>query len=355
MKNRIMLIVAISILLIFARLALSPIILHFVQKKLNEIPEYKATVESVSINLYRGSYQINKVKLIKVNTKLPVPFFAANSIEFTVEWNVLFHGHLVAEVKATDPVLNFVIDPKGKNEQLTINDQWRTIVTKLFPLPFNKITLLNGEIYFKSYNSKPPFELYIKNISAELNNMRQITGDQNKLFAYLNAKGTAMDNADTKLMMQLNPFIEQPTFLLKGWLTNMNIKETNNFLSHYTKIKVSRGLFSLYVEAAAEKNKIKGYAKPIFKNLKIATPDSKNTNPIESLYNGAVQLIAKILENPKQKTVATKIMISGNINNPDTSLFSIIGYLLRHAFIQALLPGIDNSIKMQNVIYGAQE
>lgn len=335
---------------IIFRLALPTLLLPMIEKKLNSIPGYKAEIESLNISLYRGSYQIRNVRLIKIDTHLPVPFFSAESVEFNVEWRALLHGRLVAQVKAVRPVVNFVVDPAGNNEQLTINDQWRVIVTKLFPLPFNQILIINGEIYFRSYNSKPPFTLYLQHLAATLNNLSKVTRQSTALFSDLAAEGETMDGAKVALHMQFDPSNKQPTFLLKAELVKLHVKEANDFLQHYTHLKASQGLFSLYVEAAAARGKITGYVKPLFKNLKIASPSNTKLNPLEHLYKGAAQLITAIVENPKHKTVATKIKLSGNINNPNVNLFSVIGYLLRHAFIQALLPGIDHSVKMQDII-----
>ena len=98
---------------------------------------------------------------------------------------------------------------------------------------------------------------------------------------------------------------------------------------------------------AAANGKINGYVKPFIKNLKIG--NAKNNNPIQAIINGGAAIIAKALKNSQQKNIATKINISGEIDDPDTSILSIIGYLIRHAFIQSLLPQIDKSVKLQNV------
>ncbi len=110
------------------------------------------------------------------------------------------------------------------------------------------------------------------------------------------------------------------------------------------------GQFSLYGEAAAAKGQIKGYAKPFLKDLKIGHP--KNESVLNGIVNGVATVAAKILEDNDTKTIATKVNISGVIDNPDTSILSIIGYLLKHAFIQSLLQQLDSSIGIRDVIYG---
>lgn len=128
----------------------------------------------------------------------------------------------------------------------------------------------------------------------------------------------------------------------------MQIKGANDFLLHFTKICVQKGEFSLYSEVSTKNGEIHGYAKPLIKHLSILDP-KKERNPIKFIHKGIVEVGANILTNQKKQTIATKINFKGNINNPKTSTLSIIGYLLRNAFIQALLPQIDNSIEMNDI------
>lgn len=324
------------------------VILRYAEYRINKIPEYQVKIADIDIHLYRGSYTIKNIRLFKIKGKIPVPFFAADRIDFAVQWRVLLHGKLVAQISADRPAVNFVTDPAGKNEQLTINDEWRNAVKALFPLNFNKIKVSDGTLHLRSFSGQPPFDLYLKNINGEINNLRNVERSQQRLPSSLLLKANSMDGAPLAMEMYFDPFSKQPTFYLKVTLENMSIKEANGFLHHYTKIDVKQGLFSLYIEAAAKKGEIKGYAKPFIKNLEV-TDSNESKTPIEALYKGALQIVAKILENPQKKTVATQINISGSIENPDTSIWSIIGNLLSHAFLQALLPKIDNTVDIRDI------
>lgn len=340
---------AILIVLIAFRIGLPYMLLQYAVYRINKIPEYRVTIADVDVHLYRGSYTIKNIRLSKVTNKIPVPFFSAKRVDLAIEWRALFHGSFVGQMNIDYPMLNFVIDPAGKNEQLSIDREWQNAVKALFPLNFNKITVENGAVHFRSFSSNPPFDLYLKNLDAQVDNLRTVADHlAKKLPSTLALRANTMDGANVQLNIDFDPSEKQPTFNLKGMLENMRISAANNFLHHYTKIDVKSGLFSLYVEAAAAHGKIKGYAKPIIKNLKVIEPD-KNMTPIEALYKGALQLVAKILENPNKKTVATRITIKGNIQNPDTSIWSIVGNLLSHAFVQALLPQIDNTVDIQDV------
>lgn len=340
------LIVSTIIVLIGLRLSLPYAVKTYATNQMNKIPGYQASINDIDIHLWKGSYTIKDISLNKMKGIIPVPFFFAKQIDLSVEWMALLHGSLVAKATAHEPVLNFVIEPSGRNQQLTIDKEWEFVAKTLFPLNFNKIKIQNGNIALHSFTGKPPFELSLKNINFEIRNMRKVI---KSTFLFSTFNGTAqMNGGDFWVKGQVNPKSRQPTFILKTSLKSMKIEKANNFLMHFSRIDVSRGDFSLYGEIAAKNGKITGYAKPLIKDLKIFSP-KKSKNPIEFLYKGFLEVGSKIVTNQKKHTIATKIKIKGNIDNPKTSTLSIIGYILRHAFIQALLPQIDNSVEMKDV------
>lgn len=250
------------------------------------------------------------------------------------------------------PTLNFVSDPNKNNEQLTISSQWIDIVKTLYPLNINRLDVNDGEIYFRSFKGNPPFKTYINNVEFTIENMQNAQRKNQLLSSSFVFTGTPIGGGKISAEGKFDPFDKRPTFDLNTKLTSLQIKNIANLLKHYTSIDVEGGTFSLYGEVAAAKGKITGYVKPFIKNLKIGSP--KDGSPISGIIDGLASVAAKILENPKQKTIATKIILSGSVDDPDTSILSIIGYFIRHGFINALLPQIDNTIGIQDVYYGKQ-
>ncbi len=339
--------------LMLARLALPYFLLDYVTKQINKIPEYRVKIADLDVHLYRGSYTLHELQLWKITKKIPVPYFSAEIIDFSIEWKSLLHGKLVAKIVTQKPILNFVTDSK-KNEQLTISSQWIDIVKSLYPLNINRFDAHNGEVYFRSYRGNPPFSIYMKKVEFTIKNMQDAEGNHKLLSSYFNLTSTPIGGGDIKIQGRFDPFTKVPTFDMNAKLNSLSVKNIANLIKHYTHVDVVGGTFSLYAEAAAAKGVIKGYAKPFLKNLKIGE-SKNNSSPITVVMNGIANAAAKILENPKQKTIATVIKISGNIEDPSISIWSIMGYLLHHAFINALLPQIDNTIDIKNVYYGNQK
>jgi hypothetical protein len=338
------------VILVVIRLMLPYYLLHYVERQINKIPEYRCKIADLNMNLWRGSYTLIHFQLWKITKNIPVPFFESEKIDFSVQWTTILKGKLVAKIMMDHPIINFVTDSNGGNEQMTIDEHWVDIVKSLFPLNINKLETNNGEVYFRSYHGNPPFKTYIKDVHFTLENIQNAQKEKKLLPSTYEFSGHPMGGGDMKVSGRFNPFDKQPTFYLKGEMNSLNVIQVANLLKHYTDIDVTNGTFSLYGEFTAANGEIKGYAKPFFKNLKIG--DAKKESLPGVIVNGLAAVAAKILENPQKKTVATKIKIEGRIDDPNSSIFSIIGYLLHHAFINALVPGIDHSVTMQDVVYG---
>lgn len=349
MKTWKIVLIIIVILLICIRMTLPIFLLKYVVRQINKIPEYHVKIADLDVHLYRGSYTIKNIQLWKTTAKIPLPYFQAQTIDFSIEWKSILQGRWVAKIIVYDPIINLVTDP-GKNKQLTISSRWLEIVKSLFPLNINRLEVYQGKIYFINFRGNPPFKTYIQDIHFILENMQNAKGARELLSSSFIFNGMPMQQGKIDIKGHFDPFNKTPTFDMNAQLTSLSVSQIANLLKHYTKVDVTGGTFSLYGEAAAAKGRIKGYAKPFMKNLKIGAP--KKSSPLSALADNLASVAKKILENPKQKTIATKINISGRIDDPDTSLLSIIGYLIQHAFINALLPQVDDSIGIKDVYYG---
>src|SRR5580693_5126306 len=106
-RKKILLIIAgcVILVLIVVRLCLPFFVLKFVNNKLSSMPDYKGHVETITMSLWRGAYQIQGITLNKVTGEVPVPFFSAQTIDFSVERRALFHGSIVAKIIFTHPVV----------------------------------------------------------------------------------------------------------------------------------------------------------------------------------------------------------------------------------------------------------
>jgi hypothetical protein len=116
----------------------------------------------------------------------------------------------------------------------------------------------------------------------------------------------------------------------------------NPLLRQYGKFDVVQGKFSLYSELHAKGGRVSGYVKPLFRDVKAYDPaQDADKSFVKKLYEKMVNGATKILKNFPRKEVATRVDVDGRIDQPQTSTLQAIGNLLRNAFIEAILPGLE--------------
>jgi hypothetical protein len=349
-KRKRWLIVLISIIVFFTiiRLILPYVVLKYVNKTLGNIKEYYGHVEDIDIALIRGAYKINGIKLVKIDSvthqKDTTPFFAAPTIDLSVQWKAIFKGRFVGEIYVTNPVLNF-INGKHKNEDATADTtDFKTTLKKLMPLKINHFEIDNGQIHYIDRFSSPAIDIPIKNIQVKAENLSNVN-DSNKILQYKIVSKVDIYVWKLNLNVKLNVLEKKPTFDLNAGISNVNMIDLNNFFRAYGKFEVEKGNFGLYTEFAAKNGAFKGYVKPLIKDMKVAKQGTFGQIAWEYVVSG----VAEIFKNHKKDQIATEVPIEGRFDNPTVGLWTSISYVLKNAFIIALQPQIDNKIDIEKV------
>jgi uncharacterized protein involved in outer membrane biogenesis len=86
-----------------ARLLLPAGIKLYANDKLAEIVDYRGSIDDVGVSLLTGGYSFQGMEIVKTAGQVPVPFFSARRIDFTLEPSALLDGVLVAEVTFHQP------------------------------------------------------------------------------------------------------------------------------------------------------------------------------------------------------------------------------------------------------------
>jgi uncharacterized protein YhdP len=347
-KKRLLIILAsVLVVLIAFRIALPYILLRYVNKQLASIEGYKGHVDDIDVSLYRGAFTIEGIRLDKTSGKIPVPFFKAEEMDLSIEWRALFHGRVAAEIEVQKPVFNFVNGPTKATSQTGIGKHWTEVIDNLLPFKLNRVELKNGQVHYRDYHSSPQVDIYARQVHVLAENLSNAKHAKGSLPS--TAVATALVyNGTANVNMKIDPLSRVPLFDLNAKLTNVDLTYLNNFLRAYGNFDVERGRFSLYSEAAAKDNRISGYTKPIIKDIKVVSWKEDKKKPLKLIWESLVGAVAWILTNHKKDQIATKATFEGRLDDPDISVLSIIGQLLRNAFIQALVPSLENNININS-------
>jgi hypothetical protein len=338
------------LVLIGARLALPYAVKRYVNHQLNGIPEYRGEVAKIHIQLLRGAYKIEGLKLEKNTGPIPVPFISIPIMDLSVQWKELFHGSLVGEVEVTRPQVNFVNARNDAEKQTGVDKNWKATLESLFPFNLNKFQVHNGDIRFRDFNRSPQVDIYITNLYATATNLTNSREVRDELPAGLIARGRTIGGGDLEISLRMNPLAKDPTFKLNAGISNMNLVALNDFMRAYGNFDVQSGTFQVYTEIAAADGRYEGYVKPFFQNLDIFDWDQeRKKNVLEKFWEAIVAGVAILFKNQPKDQLATRIPFSGNFESTDVDIWATVGGILKNAFVRSLLPKVDRSIKLEDV------
>jgi hypothetical protein len=90
----------------------------------------------------------------------------------------------------------------------------------------------------------------------------------------------------------------------------------------------------------------KGYVRPFLEDIEVVRwdEDLEEKGLLQTLYESAVGIAADILESPKDK-VAARVPIEGDLDDPEVDTWEVVWTVLRNAFIEALVPGIEGFLQ----------
>lgn len=348
LKWQMQVLLVILVALVGLRIALPSIVKWYVNKTIDEMPEYSGQIGDVDIKLWRGAYQIQDIDISKTSGKVPVPFFSARNVEFSVEWKALFAGALVAEIEFFDPIINIVNGPSEASSQVGVDKPWLDVIKKLFPLDINRFEVHNGEVHYRDFYSEPKVNLELDRIHALATNLTNNRKLSKTLVAKMEVNGRAFKQSDFAVKADIDPEPDKPTFNLDMTMDPVPLTELNDFAKAYGKFDFEAGTLALAIELAASNGDLKGYIKPVMDGMKIVNVEREIKNPLDLVWQSAVAGITRLFRNQPNNRFATKIPISGTFSDPKTAIFPTLGNILKNEFVKVFDGELDNTITLED-------
>lgn len=349
-KRKVQILLGIIALLVILRLLLPYIVLHYCNNTLAHMKGYYGHINDIDIALYRGAYKINDMYLNKTDSASgkQTPFFKVGNIDLSVEWKAIFHGNLVGELEFNSPDLIFTKDRAELGDVKKDTNDFRKVLKDFMPLKVNRFLINNGTLQYTDNTSSPKVDIALKKIQLVALNLRNAYDSGKVLPATVNATAAAYEGT-LALNMKLNPLAQAATFDMNASVNNVNLVLLNDFLKAYGKFDVHKGNFGLYSEMAAKNGQFKGYVKPLIKGLDVVGAEDRHDSFFQKVWETVVGGAGELFRNRKKDQVATKVMLEGNFKDPNVNTLDAIWQVLRNAFIQALLPSVDNQIDISSV------
>jgi hypothetical protein len=187
-------------------------------------------------------------------------------------------------------------------------------------------------------------DVYLSKVEGSIDNLSNIRDETKPLISTVQATALAMDHAKLDYKMTLDPFSYRPTFHLGVRLLGLDVTLINDLALTYGKFDFKRGWFDLVIETDAREGQLTGYAKPLFRDLKVfsLTEDLKQGNPLQFFWQALVGGVTGVFKNQARDQFGTLVPFSGDLSGTTTAdTLATVGNVLRNAFIRAYLPRLE--------------
>jgi hypothetical protein len=206
-----------------------------------------------------------------------------------------------------------------------------------------RVRVTKSQVGITNKAVEEPFRVFLTDINLEVDN---VSNQRAEGAGKIHLTGLFMGSGRTDATMAFRPTPKGPDFDLLLKLEQTDMTKMNPILRQYGKFDVVEVRFSLYSELHGKGGVVTGYVKPLFKDVKAYDPkQDEDKGFVKKLYERLVNGVTRLLKNQPRKEVATKVDVEGRIDQPNTNPLQAIANLLRNAFVEAILPGLEREAR----------
>lgn len=319
--------------------------------------DYTGHVEDIDIQLIRGAYQIDELRIRKVAGKIKEPFIFIPKTDLSVEWKSLFKGKLVSEVECYQPEINFAFSENEASSQTGAEVDWTAYLKKLLPISINRFAVINGKVNLTSLVTQPRADLSLQKFQGEIRNIRNVEDKTNQLPSPVTASGDVSGYGGTmNFAANMNLLKVVPDFDYNLRFSDIQLVKLNTLAREYANIDFERGTVSVYSEMTMLDKKLNGYIKPLTKGMKIFKLNEHEGRSVGKFFTELLaQAGTAVLKNQKRDQVATRIPLNGTVEDIETAVWPTIFGLIRNAYIEAFRGEFDNNITLKDAFKNVKE
>lgn len=208
----------------------------------------------------------------------------------------------------------------------------------------DRFRIAHSEVGFVNKTSTPHYRLFFSGFDLEMANL---SNQSSQGVGTFKANGDFMGSGRTQIHGGFRPDGKGADFDIHMEMRDAKLASLNDLLQAYAGFDVDRGRFSLFTEIAVKDQQIKGYIKPLIRDLHVfGNAKDHDKGFLEQGWERIVDVIGHLLKNEDRKEVATVIQITGKVSDPQSNNFRVALGLIRNGFIDAILPGF---LKQANI------
>lgn len=335
--------------LLALRAVLPSVVKDALNRRLAHLGAYEGRIEDVDLHLWRGAYTLHGVRIVKSGGEVPAPLLDAPTVDLSITWRSLVAGSVVARAEFERPEINFVVSRAESQRQSGLGVNWRERLEDIAPVRLDEVLIHNGTVVLRDFHSSPKVDLRITGVEATVLNLTNVEEEPGSRVASLDAKGRIFDQAPFEAKGKFDPVGRPDSFELSVRALDIDLTRATELTQAYTALDIASGRGDFVMELTAEEGKLRGYAKPLMRDLKLERLEvddaAKLVNPFALLWKTVAPIVVTLFSNPKEDQFATRVEIRGDLDDRDVDFLGAIGGILRNAFVEAYKPNFESLLK----------
>ncbi|SEI66136.1 DUF748 domain-containing protein [Frateuria terrea] len=346
-RRTLVVVLVIVALLVAARVALPYVVKDYLNRKMDHMGAYHGHVADVDIHLWRGAYSLADLRIDKVEGKVPVPFFSAATTDIAISWRALTHGTVRGRVEFDRASLNFVDGGDKATGQSGKGVDWRQQLEGLLPIRLDEVTVHNSQVTFHNFVSHPKVDMKMTDVEATAVNLSNADRSEGRRVADFDATAKVLGDAPLMAKASFDPLdakLLDFTFVLR--IRDIQLKRLNDLARAYAKLDFAAGQGTFVMQLEAHNGELNGYAKPLLHDVQIFSwkqdVEEEGKNPLQVAWEALANGVTWLFKNHEKDQFATKVPISGRIDNKDIGTWQAVVNVLHNAFVQAYTPKLED-------------
>jgi len=210
-------------------------------------------------------------------------------------------------------------------------------------LRIRDVHVMHANVGLVNKTVTPEFRMFLSDADLRVSN---VSNRLSEGIGRIELRGKFMGNGATHVVANFRPDEKGPDFDADIRIENTDMTKMNPLLRAHGGFDVVSGVFSFYSEIKLKDGYVNGYVKPLFKDLVAYSADQdRDKSLMQKVKERIVNVVGKVMKNQPRKEVATKVDISGPVENPQYSTLQIISRIVQNTFFKAILPGFESSPK----------
>jgi Domain of Unknown Function (DUF748) len=210
-------------------------------------------------------------------------------------------------------------------------------------LRIDRLEIVRSNFGFVNKTVDPSYRAFVNATALTLTNLSSLPSGET---SEAKLTGKFMDSGPARAGFKLRPTRPGPDFDLAVEIEETELKAMNDLLRAHGNFDVTGGRFAMYSEISVKDRQVSGYVKPLIQDMTVYDArQDRDKNVLRKVYEGVVGGISKVLQNRPRDEVATRIGVSGRLDNPNAGIIETVAGLVQNAFFKAILPGFEARLR----------